>query len=108
MKLYRKIDPTTGNFLEDCLFESHPVLEDGELDTQYVEEAQAQGFYWPRWNGTEWIEGGQAPEPQPYEPTEQDFLLLAITELDMQRAMDKVDSQLVMAELAEMMIGGGF
>ena len=23
----------------------------------------AQGFYLPRWNGTEWVEGGVAPEP---------------------------------------------
>ena len=26
MKLFRKIDTTTGNFLEDVLFESHPIL----------------------------------------------------------------------------------
>ena len=25
----------------------------------------AQGFYWPKWNGTEWDEGGVAPEPTP-------------------------------------------
>ena len=23
----------------------------------------AQGFYLPRWNGTEWVEGGVTPEP---------------------------------------------
>ena len=62
MKLFRKIDTTTGNFLEDVLFESHPTLVDGELDPQYIEEAPAQGFYWPCWNGTEWVEGGVAPE----------------------------------------------
>ena len=63
MKLYRKIDTTTGDFIEDVLFENHPTLEDGELDPQYIEEAPAQGFYLPRWNGTEWVEDGQAPEP---------------------------------------------
>ena len=26
------------------------------------------GFYLPRWNGTEWVEGGQAPEPVEPEP----------------------------------------
>ena len=26
MKLFRKIDTTTGKFLEDVLFESHPFL----------------------------------------------------------------------------------
>ena len=65
MKIFRKIDTTTGNFLEDVLFEAHPVLEDGELDPQYIEEAPKQGFFWPKWNGTEWAEGGQAPEPVP-------------------------------------------
>ena len=68
MKLYRKIDTTTGNFIEDCLFEAQPVLEDGELDPQYIEEVPTQGFYWPKWNGTEWVEGGQAPEPVEPEP----------------------------------------
>ena len=57
MKLFRKIDTTTGNFLEDVLFESHPTLVDGELDPQYIEEAPAQGFYWPKWNGESWEEG---------------------------------------------------
>lgn len=68
MKLFRKIDTVTGNFLEDVLFENHPALEDGELDPQYIEEAPTQGFYWPKWNGTEWAEGGQAPEPTEPEP----------------------------------------
>ena len=72
MKLFRKIDTVTGNFLEDVLFESHPTLEDGELDPQYIEDAPSQGFYWPKWNGTEWVEGGVAPEqtePEPQVPT---------------------------------------
>lgn len=97
MKLFRKIDATTGNFLEDVLFESHPFLmetvtetithEDEtteevtseqplldsegnvQLDPQYVEEAPPQGLYLPMWTGTEWVEGGQAPEPVPHEPT---------------------------------------
>ena len=68
MKLFRKIDTVTGNFLEDVLFESHPTLEDGELDPQYIEDAPKQGFYLPRWNGTEWVEGGQTPEPTGPEP----------------------------------------
>ena len=98
MKLFRKIDTTTGNFIEDVLFESHPILvetvqkeitlEDGttesqvteqpvldaegnpQLDPQYVEEAPPQGLYWPKWNGTEWVEGGVAPEPTVPTPTE--------------------------------------
>lgn len=77
MKIFRKIDTTTGNFLEDVLFESHPTLVDGELDPQYIEEAPAQGFYWPKWNGKKWIEGGQAPEPTPQEPTVEERLQMA-------------------------------
>ena len=68
MKLFRKIDTITGNFLEDVLFESHPTLEDDELDQQYVEEAPPQGFYLPRYMNGIWVEGGQAPEPVEPEP----------------------------------------
>lgn len=102
MTLFRKIDITTGNFLEDVLFESHPFLtetilvdvtdEEGiikqaeelqpvldaegnaQLDPQYVEEAPPQGLYLPRWTGTEWVEGGQAPEPKLIEPSEEERL----------------------------------
>ena len=76
MKLFRKIDIVTGDFIEDVLFESHPIVMDAEgntvLDAQYVEEAPKQGFYLPRWNGTEWVEGGEPlpiPDPLPDEPT---------------------------------------
>ena len=106
MKLFRKIDTTTGNFLEDVLFESHPTLEDGELDPQYIEEAPAQGFYLPRWNGTEWVEGGQVPEPVEPEPAIEELLMMAIADLDAQREADKLEQQLAMAELAETMMGG--
>ena len=91
MKLFRKIDTTTGNFLEDVLFESHPFLmemvlvdvtdqegtitqveeiqpvldEEGnpQPDPQYVEEAPPQGLYLPRYLNGVWVEGGVAPEP---------------------------------------------
>ena len=91
MKLYRKIDTVTGNFLEDVLFENPPILtetvlvdvtdEEGtitqveeiqpmidaegntQLDPQYVEEAPPQGLYLPRYLNGVWIEGGVAPEP---------------------------------------------
>ena len=91
MKLFRKIDTTTGNFIEDLIFESHPILtemvlvdvadEEGNItqvdeiqqlldaegnpqfDPQYVEEAPPQGLYLPRYLNGVWIEGGVAPEP---------------------------------------------
>ena len=93
MKLFRKIDAKTSNLLEDVLFENHPFLTETVLvdvtdqegtitqveeiqpvldeegnpqpDPQYVEEAPPQGLYLPRWTGTEWVEGGTAPEPEP-------------------------------------------
>ena len=95
MKLFRKIDTTTGNFLEDVLFESHPTLQDGELDPQYIEEAPEQGFYWPCWNGTEWVEGGQAPEPvepEPQAPTvEQMAIALMQTQMELEATIEALD-----------------
>ena len=88
MKLFRKIDTTTGNFLEDVLFESHPTLEDGELDPKYIEDAPAQGFYWPKWNGTEWVEGGQAPEPTEPEPQVPTIEQMAIALMKMQAELE--------------------
>ena len=67
MKLFRKIDTATGLFIEDVL------LMDGFMgNNEFINTPVPQGFYWPRWNGTEWVEGGQAPEPTPYIPTEAD------------------------------------
>lgn len=95
MKLFRKIDTTTGNFLEDVLFENHPTLEDGELDPQYIEDAPAQGFYWPKWNGTEWVEGGQAPEPiepEPQAPTVEEMAIaLMQTQAELEEAQTALD-----------------
>ena len=95
MKLFRKIDTTTGNFLEDVLFESHPTLEDGELDPQYIEEAPQQGFYLPCWNGTEWVEGGQAPdpvEPEPQAPTvEQMAIALIQIQMELEATSEALD-----------------
>ena len=48
-------------------------------------------------------------EKQPYqapEPTEIDYMMMAIAELDAQRAFDKTESEMVIAELAEAMMGG--
>ena len=88
MKLFRKIDTVTGNFLEDVLFESHPTLEDGELDPQYIEDAPSQGFYWPKWNGTEWVEGGVAPEPTEPEPQVPTIEQMAIALMKMQTELE--------------------
>lgn len=48
--LYALIDEN-GFFIKD-------VIYDGiGLDTHYIIEPVPQGFYLPKWNGTEWIEG---------------------------------------------------
>ncbi len=82
MKLFRKIDTKTGNFIEDCQFENLPVLEDGQPDLQYVEEAPPQGLYLPKWNGTEWVEGGVTPEPTPAVPTDVERIVAMEEALD--------------------------
>lgn len=101
MKLFRKIDTSTGNFLEDVLFESHPTLEDGELDPQYIEEVPKQGFYLPRWNGTEWVEGGQAPEPTEPEQQVSTMEEIAIALMNTQAELEAT------AEALDFLIMGG-
>ena len=94
MKLFRKIDTTTGNFLEDVLFESHPTLEDGELDPQYIEDAPTQGFYWPKWTGTEWVEGGVALEPTEPEPQVPTMEEIAIALMNTQAELEATQAVL--------------
>ena len=48
-------------------------------------------------------------EKQPYqapEPTESEYMMMAIAELDAQREMDKTESEMAIAELAEAIMGG--
>ena len=50
-------------------------------------------------------------EKKPYqapEPTEAEYMMMAIAELDAQRAFDKTESEMAIAELAEIMMGGMF
>lgn len=97
--MLRVIDKETNLFLRDD-FTFDYETEIG-LDVE-----PAQGMYAPKWDGTQWIETGQAPEPTPQEPTELELLMLAISELDMQRELDRTDNQVAIAELAESLIGG--
>jgi len=64
MDIYRKINQTTGLFIED-------VFAD-KLASDLVATPCPGGFYWPRWDGTQWVEGGAAPEPVTPEPTIED------------------------------------
>ena len=48
-------------------------------------------------------------EKKPYqapESTEAEYMMMAIAELDAQRAFDKTESEMAIAELAEAMMGG--
>ena len=48
-------------------------------------------------------------EKKPYqapEPTEAEYIMMAIVELDAQREMDKTENEMAIAELAEAMMGG--
>lgn len=102
MTLYNIIDTDTGKYVEFVILDSHPplteianeeiTLGDGSTETietvvnildddgqpipdpQYIAEPVPPGFYWPRWDGAKWVEGGQAPEPTPQEPTEKERL----------------------------------
>lgn len=67
--LYRKIDEN-GLFIEDVI---NPTIEEstGHL---YISEPVPSGFFWPKWNDTEWVEGGEAPDLVPKPPTETDIL----------------------------------
>lgn len=53
------------------------LRDDTEYDTETeiaLDVEPAQGFILPRWDGTQWVEGGTAPEPIPYTPTESERL----------------------------------
>ena len=43
--------------------------ENGEPIPTYIEAPCPDGFFWPKWDGEQWVEGGVAPEPTPAEPT---------------------------------------
>ena len=66
---YRKINPESGLFIEDAILDKQPKLEDGTPDPAYIATPCPAGFYWPRWDGAQWVEGGTAPDPVPAEPT---------------------------------------
>lgn len=72
--LYKKINTENGLFIGDVILDTLQVDELGNPDSQYIAEPVPQGFYWPKWNGTEWVEGGEAPEPEPVIPTEVEVL----------------------------------
>jgi hypothetical protein len=81
MKLL-KINTETGMFIEDVILPSVPTVTvndpDGNPaqipDPQYITTPCPAGFYWPRWDGEKWVEGGEAPVPVEPEPTDSEVL----------------------------------
>ena len=77
MKLFRKIDTITGLFIEDVL------LMDGFMgNNEFINTEVPHGIYWPKWNGTEWVEGGVVPEPTQPVPTDAERILAMEEALD--------------------------
>ena len=93
------VDVTNEEGIATQLEEIQPILDaegNPQLDPQYVEEAPPQGFYWPKWNGTEWVEGGQAPEPTtPQLSTDEKLTQMAeqlvITQANIEAAQEALD-----------------
>lgn len=56
-----KIDDT-GLFVEDVITDVFPLDANGNPDTaHYITTPAPEGFYWPKWDGLQWAEGGTAP-----------------------------------------------
>ena len=92
--MLRIIDKETKLFIRDD-FEYNSETEIG-LDAK-----PAQGFYSPRWNGTEWVEGGQAPEPIEPEPQAPTMEQMAIT---LMRTLSELEATI---EALDFLIMGG-
>lgn len=103
MKFVRKIDEQ-GIFIEDTYVE--------EINENCVETPIPNGMYavpgiTPKWDGEKWAEVIAKPEIAVVtEPTESEMIMLAIAELDAQRELDKTETELAIAELAETLLGG--
>ena len=65
--------------------ETHLFIRDDftfDYETEIgLDVTPTRGLYAPKWDGTQWIETGQAPEPTPQELTEVELLMLAVAEL---------------------------
>lgn len=124
MKSFKYINAVTGDYIEDVRLESHPIVmeeqtieymdelgkiiqyvewvpvldEEGNtiLDQQYVDVEVPQGFYWPRWNGTAWIEGGVTPVDTELDLTtdqklEQMAAQMVVTQSELEAAQEALD-----------------
>ena len=98
-----------GYFIEDVILKDEEEIPANCIET--LVPTKTQGFYKPKWTGTEWIESLTQEEIDAInnaatEPTTEEQLMLAMAELDAQRVKDKLETQLAIAELTNTIIGG--
>ena len=84
--IYVRVIDENGLFIEDTFVE--------ELTEFTIETPCPSGFYLPRWNGTEWVEGGQAPEPVEPEPQAPTVEEMAIALLQTQTQLEEAQTAL--------------
>ena len=117
LKEYAQID-AYGFIVEKFVYDDEEP-EDIPEDCRPIWEPKRR-FFTPKYNGTlsEWEEGAtvealateairvNAIQNEEPEPTEADYMMLAIAELDSQRESDKTENEMAIAELAEALMGG--
>ena len=92
--ILRIIDKQTKVFLRD----DFDFNKDAEIG---LEVEPSQGLYVPRWNGTEWVEGGVVPEPTEPEQQLSTIEEVAIALINMQAELE------VATEALDILIMGG-
>lgn len=95
------------------VFGEELIVDDGVVKEGYTSiplptdvDGNQLPFYKPKLEGEHWVEGGTIPSPAEPEPSESDYIMLAIADLDIQRAKDKTQTELAITELAELLLGG--
>lgn len=65
-------ETVTGEDGKSVIIETPVYDENGntQLNHHYTTTPCPAGFYWPKWDGAQWIEGGTVPVPVTQPPTE--------------------------------------
>ena len=117
LKEYVQVD-TDGFIVEKFIYDDEEPESIPE-DCVPIWESKRR-FFIPKYNKalSEWEEGASAEalaaeasrvnaiQNEEAQPTETDYMMLAIAGLDAQREADKTENELAIAELAEAMMGG--
>ena len=92
--LYRKISKETGEFIEDVIFESHPINDE---EFEFVRDEPPSGLYKKIWKGGKWVEGMTPAEIKSKKdsfskPTAKSF-----------KSMSRVEKDVLLEEIAKQM-----